>query len=102
MTVVNVRASILILMCVMAAACAARGAGPPSAPPPSPKVLATKIVAWDARDTAPLALPAQALHVQLIITPGWARDEHYAWFVSNGTDVVAVYRCTDSQRSEIL
>lgn len=103
----NVRASIWILMTCAVTACAAGAAGPTTArlaapPPPSQRVLATKVAAWQSRDPAPLTLPAQARRVQLIITPGWARDEHYAWLISGGTELIAVFRCTTTQRSEIF
>lgn len=100
----NVRVPIWILMACAVTACAARAAGPATvlaAPPPSQQVLATKVVAWS-RDMAPRALPAQTKRVQLIITPGWARDEHYAWLISGGTELIAVFRCTTTQRSEIF
>ncbi|HEX7837793.1 MAG TPA: hypothetical protein VF469_10035 [Kofleriaceae bacterium] len=100
----NVRVPIWILMACAVTACAVRAAGPTTAtvvPPPSQQVLATKVVAWS-RDMAPRALPAQVKRVQLILTPGWAEDEHYAWLISDGTELVAVYRCTAGQRGEIL
>ena len=100
---VNVRSWMLTLMvCAMVTACCPGAVGPPPAPPLSPGVFAARVVPWDARDTAPLVLPAQARRVQLIITPGWAADEHFAWLISNGTDVAVVYRCTASQRAEIV
>ena len=99
---VNVRVPIWILMACAVTACAARAAGPTTvAPPPSQQVLATKVVAWS-RDAAPRALPAQARRVQLIITPGWAEDEHFAWLIANGTELVAVFHSTTTQRSEIV
>jgi len=91
-----------LLVCAMVTACAARAVGPPPAPPLSPRVFAARVVPWDGREVAPLALPALAKRVQLIITPGWAADEHFAWLIADGTDVVLVYRCTASQRAEIV
>lgn len=100
---VNVRSSMLTLwICAMVTACGARAVCPAQPPPLSPQVFAAKVIPWDSRGTAPLVLPALARHVQLIITPGWAADEHFAWLISNGTDVAVVYRCTASQVAEIV
>ena len=92
----------LLLISVMITACGARSAGPPAAPKASRAALAAKPIEWSKRDPAVPIWPASVSHGQLIVTGGWAQGEHYAWAISEGTDVVAVYRCTTDQLGEII
>ncbi|TMQ15531.1 MAG: hypothetical protein E6J90_07680 [Deltaproteobacteria bacterium] len=95
---VNLNLSIVSLpLCAVIAACGAR----PLPPPVSPKVLEAKVEVWK-RDATPLTLPAAVRRMQLIVTPGWAKDEHVAWLISNGSDVLRVFRCTSLERAELI
>lgn len=92
----NLRTSMLGLAMCATAACGAR----PGPPPVSPGVLEAKVVVWQ-RDATPIKLAAQVRRVQLIITPGWVKDEHVAWLIANGTEVLEVFRCTSLERAEL-
>jgi hypothetical protein len=100
--VVNVRYPIL-LNAIFAAACAAQSARPgtiATAPPASRAALEAKPVAWT-RTSAEL-FPKSLGRLQIVITPGWADGEHYAWLIANGTDVIRVYRSRSQEIGEII
>jgi hypothetical protein len=59
-------------------------------------------VDWGKRGTEPLAVPASTKHVQLVITGGATRDEHYAWLIANGTDVIGVFRASSSEVADVI
>lgn len=80
----------MLLVVVMAAACL-RTAAPPKA---SPAALATQPVEWAKRDPSAPLVPRSVKNLQVVITPGWSNEEHYAWLVSDGTEVVGLYRLT--------
>jgi hypothetical protein len=104
MTVVNVRYARLLIAMTMAA-CAARAGGPATvaaAPPASREALAAKPMVWAKRDTSVPLLPTSIGRLQIVITPGWAAGEHYAWLVSNGSDVIRVYRCASTEIGDIV
>lgn len=93
---------LFVLYLFAAAACATSHAGTARAPAPSPRIFETKIVIWDKRDSSPPTIPTTAKHVQLILSPGWDKEEHYAWVFADGTELIAVYRVTGEQRTEAL
>jgi hypothetical protein len=67
-------------------------------PKPSPAALAAKPVAFTRRDQITAVLSTSITHLQLVITRGWARDEHFAWLISDGTNVLSVYHITASNQ----
>jgi hypothetical protein len=109
MMVPNMRYASLVIF-VMSAACAARSAAPtaaptaaPSAAPPASRAaLEAKPVVWARRDPAVAVIPLTIERLQVIITPGWARGEHFAWLISNGTEVIRVYRCASTEIGEVV
>jgi len=90
------------LIILAAAACAAGTTQQPTAPKASRAALDVKPIVWAARDRSEAVLPASVRRVQVVITRGWAKDEHYAWLVSNGTDVIRLYRCTSAEIGDIV
>src|SRR5262245_20214875 len=104
MTVVNVRYARLLIAVTMAA-CAGRSGGATTiatAPPASRAALAAKPVVWAKRDTSVAVLPKSIGRLQIVITAGWTAGEHYAWLVSNGSDVIRVYRCASTEIGDIM
>src|ERR1041385_3606749 len=100
MIVFHIRTSVVgLALCATVTAC--MGVRPQPAPPTSPRTLSTKVMMWK-RDAPPMAFPAAARRVQLVITPGWGKNEHVAWVVANGTDVVSVYRLTSTDRVDLI
>lgn len=97
--VVNMRWSMLSVV-AMSAACM-RPAGP-AEPKPSPAALATQPVEWAQRDPAAPLIPPSVKHLQIVITPGWSNDEHYAWLISEGTEVIALYHLTAKDLTEVI
>jgi hypothetical protein len=101
--VVNVRYATLLI--TMMAACAGRSSGPTTAaiaPPASRAALEAKPVAWAKRDMSVPLLPTSIRRLQIVITPGWTAGEHYAWLISNGSDVVRVYRAAGTEIGDIV
>src|SRR5215471_1710457 len=101
MTVVNVRYASLLIATVFA--CAGRPA--PTglvAPPATRAALEAKPVAWAKRDTSVALVPRSLGRLQIVITPGWNAGEHYAWLITNGTDVIRVFRCAGTEIGELV
>jgi hypothetical protein len=93
---VNLRWSMLV--CAVLAACQPR--------PPEPQIprsaFAAKPAAWSRTSLEALTVPKTAKHLQLIVTPGWAKGEHFAWLIADGTEVLAVYRTLTSELGEVI
>jgi hypothetical protein len=102
MPVLKLPCASLLWISLMIAACGARSAGPPAAPKASTAALAARPIDWARRDPAAPVVPASVTHLQLIITPAWAKGEHFAWLVSSGTEVVVVYHCTTAEIGAII
>lgn len=101
MKVLNVWCSSVLFIAM--AACAARPAATTiAAPPASRAALESKPVAWAERDRSIALVPRSIRRVQLVITPGWAAGQHYAWLISNGTEVIRVYRCAGTEIGEVV
>jgi hypothetical protein len=83
-------------------ACAAQASGPSGVPKPSRAALAAKPVEWAKRSPGTLLVPSSTKHLQLVVTPGWTKQEHFAWLIAEGTEVVTVYRSTNKDLGEIL
>jgi hypothetical protein len=62
-------------------------------PPISAAVRQVKATPY-VRATTRTAWPATTKRRQLVISGGWRADEGFAWFIADGTKVVAVYRTT--------
>lgn len=102
---VNVRYPILLSM-ILATACGAQSPRPAPitemAPPASRAALEAKPVAWATRDTSVPVFPRSIGRLQIVITPGWVEGEHYAWLITNGTDVIRVYRSRSTEIGDIV
>jgi hypothetical protein len=110
MILLKLRWSSLFLV-AMLAACGAHGGQPNpsdsgqpsgSAPRATREALAAKPVDWSKRDPAEAVVPTTTRHVQVLVTPGWAREEHYVWVVSDGTEVLRVFRTAGAEVSEAI
>ena len=98
-----VKSQMLILsVVVMITACGAHTTKPQVAPQPSAAALAAKPVLWSTREPTARLIPVSTRRVQLIITPGWTKGEHFAWLISDGSDVLAVYKANGSDLSDIV
>jgi len=100
--VANLRyASLLVLALV---ACGGRAPAPNNvtAPPASRAALAAKPSVWAERDRSVALFPKSIGRLQIVVTPGWVEGEHYAWLVSNGTDVVRVFKARSTEIGDIV
>jgi hypothetical protein len=77
-------------------------AKPVLAPKASEAALATKAIPWEKRDQRTPLVPASVKQLQLIITPGWDKDEHVAWLIADGTDVIAAYQSRGNELGEVV
>jgi hypothetical protein len=92
----------IIGMALFVAACGARAAPPPAQAPSLHGGPAAHPIAWASRDrTMPIVAPT-VHHLQMLITRGWRSGEHYVWLVSRGSDLISVYRATQSELGEVL
>lgn len=95
-----------LLILVSLAACMPRPAPPvepaDSAEPAPRAMVEAKAVDWAQRDGAPLAWPANAESVELIITGGWDPGEHFVWLIANGSDVVGVFRAGARELDDVV
>jgi hypothetical protein len=100
--VANLRYTSLLILAL--AACSARAIGPNdvTAPPASRTALAAKPSIWAVRDRSAVLFPKAIGRLQIVVTPGWAEGEHYAWLISNGTDVVRVFRARSTEIGNIV
>lgn len=69
-------------------------------PPVSVEALAAKPVPY-ARTVTP-TWPRETTRRQLVISGGWQPGESFAWLIADGTKVVAVYRVTREDMSDLL
>lgn len=90
------------LMIVLLTGCPPSTTAPQTTPKPSPAALAARPIEWSKRAPGRALVPASAKHVQLVVTPGWKAGEQFAWVISEGTDVLAVYQTTSKNVGEIL
>jgi hypothetical protein len=98
---VNMRLASSLLLAI--AACAARpGPNNVTAPPATRAALAARPSVWSERDKTAALFPRSIGRLQIVVTPGWAEGEHYAWLISNGTDVVRVFRARSTEIGEIV
>src|SRR5262245_36649346 len=89
---------LMIAALVVAGGCAAGAQRPP---PVSAQARAAKPVDWARRDPTARPWRAPGKRVQMVVSHGWAAGEYYAWFVANGSDVLAVFRCRDGELSQV-
>lgn len=93
-----------VLLAVAVAACAARSPGPTAmtAPPATRAALEARPVVWAERDRSAALFPRTIRRLQIVVTPGWAEGERYAWVISNGTDVIRVFRARTTEIGDIV
>ena len=89
----TIRTSICAMAMAMAAA-AGSNAAADSAKKMKPTPSAARHVRAAAWTTAPATLtwPTTSRRRQLVVSRGWATDENYVWFISDGRTVVSVFR----------
>jgi hypothetical protein len=86
-------------MSVVVAACSAHAQGVSEGPKPSRAALDARPIPWK---TGSLELiPTTIQHLQVIVTPGFKRGEHFAWFTAGGSDVVVVFHATSDDVDEM-
>jgi len=90
-----------LLIGLVVGACSG-SARPVLAPKASEAALATKAIPWQQRDPRTPLVPASVKQLQLILTPGWDKDEHVAWLIADGTEVIAAYRSTGNDLGELV
>ena len=91
--------SALLLLSLALAGCAAHAQGVSEGPKPSAEALSARPIPWKTGDLE--RVPTTILHLQVIITPGFARGEHFAWFTAGGRDVVVVFSASGADIDEM-
>lgn len=100
--VVNVRYTVLLILTATACAARAPAPGAVTAPPASRAALEVKPVVWAERDKTAVLFPKSIRRLQIVVTPGWAEGERYAWVISGGTDVIRVFRARSNEIGDIV
>lgn len=91
-----------LLLAVAACAAGPRGPTEVTAPAATRAALEAKPVVWAERDKSVALFPRSIGRLQIVVTPGWAEGERYAWVVSNGTDVIRVFRARTTEIGDIV
>lgn len=81
------------LICALVIASAACGGRVvPSRPPISDETRAVRPADWVAGKPNEIAWPKSLSRRQVLITRGWEPEQHYIWYVADGTRLVALFR----------
>jgi hypothetical protein len=91
----------IIGFAIFAAACGARMAAPVVETAQAREVAAHPIL-WASRDRAAPIVSPSVHHLQVVITRGWAAEDHYVWLISGGRELLAVYRADPREVGEVL
>lgn len=87
----NLRTASLLLL-VLTAGCVTAAVASPTPPRASRAALEARAVEWRERDPRAALLPAGIRHAQIVVTRGRDANERFAWLISEGTDVLQVFR----------
>lgn len=100
----NLRCVALLLLLIGAfAACRPPEPVEPVAPKPSRTAVEAVPIPWAKRDSRELPVPATVKHLQLVITSAYHDKDSFAWLISNGTEVHALYHAESaSELGELL
>ena len=91
--------TVCLLMSIATAACAAHAQGVSEGSQPTREALNVKPIPWK---TGSLDLvPTTIQHLQVIVTPGFLRGQHLAWFTAGGKEVVVVFSASTSDVDEM-
>jgi hypothetical protein len=91
--------SALLLLSLALAGCSAHAQGVSDGPKPSAEALNARPIPWK---TGSLQLVSEEIrHLQLIVTRGFQRGQHFAWFVAGGRDVVVVFSGSSTDLDEM-
>lgn len=94
----NLRIACLLLS-IATVACAAHAQGVTEGAQPTKEALAARPIPW--KEGSLDLIPTTILHLQVIITPGFQRGQHFAWFTAGGRDVVQVFSASNSDVDEM-
>jgi len=95
---VKLRSALLLLSLVLAG-CAAHAQGMTEGYQPTKEALEARPIPWK---TGALELVPQTIrHLQVVMTPGFQKGEHFAWFLAGGRDVVVVFSASSSDLDEM-
>ena len=90
--------SALLLLSLVLAGCAAHAQGVTEAKP-TKEALEARPVPWK---TGSLQLvPETIRHLQVVMTPGFRRGAHFAWFLAGGKELVIVFSGSSSDIDEM-
>ena len=90
----NLRIACLLLS-IATVGCAAHAQGVT----PSKEALSAKPIPW--KEGSLDLIPTTISHLQVIITPGFERGQHFAWFMAGGRDVVQVFSASNTDVDEM-
>jgi hypothetical protein len=91
--------SALLLLSLALAGCAAHAQGVTEGSKPTREALDAKPIPWK---TGSLSLvPETIRHLQVVMTPGFQRGQHFAWFLAGGRDVVVVFSASSGDLDEM-
>jgi hypothetical protein len=81
--------SALLLLSLALVGCAAHAQGVSEGSKPTREALEARPIPWK---TGSLQMvPETILHLEVIITPGFQRGQHFAWFIAGGRELVVVF-----------
>ena len=91
--------SALLLLSLALAGCAAHAHGVTEGAKPTREALEARPIPWK---TGSLQLvPETIRHLQVVITRGFQRGQHFAWFTNGGRDVLVVFSASSSDIDEM-
>jgi hypothetical protein len=85
---VKLRSALLLLSFVLAG-CTAHAQEVPDGSKATRDALSARPVPW--RTGSLQMVPETIRHLQVIITPGFQRGQHFAWFIAGGRELVVVF-----------
>jgi hypothetical protein len=91
--------SALLLLSLALAGCAAHAQGVSEGPKPSAEALNARPIPWKTGSLD--RVPEDLRHLQVVITRGFARGQHFAWFIGGGRDVVVVFSASSTDVDEM-
>jgi hypothetical protein len=95
---VKLRSALLLLSFVLAG-CAAHAQGVTDSYKPTKEVLEARPIPWKTGGLE--RVPQTIRHLQVVMTPGFQKGQHFAWFLAGGRELVVVFSGSSSDIDEM-
>jgi hypothetical protein len=95
---VKLRSALLLLSLVLAG-CAAHAQGVTEGYKPTKEALDARPIPWKTGGLE--RVPQTIRHLQVVMTPGFQKGQHFAWFLAGGREVVVVVSGSSSDIDEM-